>query len=410
MQTVLTISRLTALIKRTLESQAELQNVWVDGEISNLTIARSGHAYFSLKDSESQFRCVMWKSAVAKQRYPLREGDSVLAHGSVTVYAPRGEAQLQVNLIQPQGTGLLQLQLEELRMRLAAEGLFDESRKRPLPPLPRKIGVVSSELGAVWHDIQNVVRRRYPFAELVLSPTLVQGEAAPAAIVAALQRLLAEEEPDVVIIGRGGGSIEDLWAFNDERVVRAIFACPVPIISAVGHESDFTLSDDVADVRGGTPSIAAELATPDLAQVEETLRVTGENMTLIIDRQLNQHLERLDDLHKRLVRSSPTARLEHVRQEAEQLHARMRLAVAHNLQNAYRETTSLARVLATLNPDAMFQRGFAFVENASTNSPIRSVHDVMIGDPIRATVGGGQLLGTINGINPKGHISAEDDV
>lgn len=409
MQSILTISRLTAMIKRVIEDQAELQNIWVDGEISNLTIARSGHAYFSLKDSESQFRCVMWKSAVAKQRYPLREGDRVLAHGSVTVYAPRGEMQMQVNLLQPQGTGLLQLQLEELRMRLEAEGLFDESRKRPLPTLPRTIGVVTSESGAVWHDIQRVISRRYPLAELVLSPTLVQGESAPASVVHALQRLVIEESPDVIIIGRGGGSIEDLWSFNDERVARAIFACPVPVISAVGHESDYTLADDVADVRAGTPSMAAELATPDLQQVDEALRITRRTMAEIIDRQLNLELERLDDLQRRMSRTSPLGKLQQLQQETEQLHNRLGLALRHQIKLADREVVSLARVLASLNPDAMFKRGFAFVENASTNSPIRSIDDAMVGDPIKATVRGGQLLGTISGINPKDPITPEDE-
>ena len=182
MQTIYTLSRLTGMVKNIIERQAELQNIWVDGEISNLTIARSGHAYFSLKDADSQFRCVMWRSAVQRQKMPLREGDQVLVHGSVTMYAPRGELQLQVNLVQPQGTGALQLQLEELRMRLEAEGLFDESRKRELPSLPQTIGVVTSETGSVWHDIQRVVSRRYPLAELILAPTLVQGEAAAPAI------------------------------------------------------------------------------------------------------------------------------------------------------------------------------------------------------------------------------------
>lgn len=408
MQSVLTISRLTAMIKRVIEGQKELQNIWVDGEISNLTIARSGHAYFSLKDSESQFRCVMWKSAVQKQRYPLREGDSVLAHGSVTVYAPRGEMQLQVNLLQPQGTGLLQLQLEELRMRLEAEGLFDASRKRTLPPLPRKVGVVTSESGAVWHDIQRVIGRRYPLAELVLSPTLVQGDAAPEAIVRALAHLQATEDPDVIIIGRGGGSMEDLWAFNDERVVRAIFGSKAPIISAVGHENDFTLADEVADVRAGTPSMAAELATPDLAVVLASLTETRRIMAGIVDAGLNQRLQRLDDLQQRLARISPSSRLQALDRDITSLHDRLGIAFRHNLIMAKREVTSLQRVLDSLNPDALFRRGFAFVENASTNTPIRSIGDAMVGDPIKATVAGGQLIATINGINPKERPGAEE--
>ena len=401
MQTIYTLARLTGLVKNIIERQAELQNIWVDGEISNLTIARSGHAYFSLKDSDSQFRCVMWRSAVQRQKLPLKDGDQVLVHGSVTMYAPRGELQLQVNLVQPQGTGLLQLQLEELRMRLEAEGLFDDSRKRQLPPLPRTIGVVTSETGSVWHDIQRVVGRRYPLAELVLAPTLVQGELAPPAIVEALHLIQEVTEPDVIIIGRGGGSMEDLWAFNDERVVRAIYASKVPIISAVGHEDDFTLADDVADVRAGTPSMAAELATPDLSLLNEALIETRRSMTVTIERSLNQQLEVLDDMQRRLARMSPVETLRLLHGEIDSLADRVVLAMRHRLTIAERDLQSMERVLATLNPDAMFQRGFAFIENASTNTPIRTIGDAEIGDPVRATVRGGQLLGTISGINPK---------
>lgn len=399
MQSVYTLSRLTGLVKNILERSAELQNIWVDGEISNLTIARSGHAYFNLKDSESQFRCVMWRSAVQKQKMPLREGDRVLVHGSITVYAPRGEVQLQVNLVQPQGTGLLQLQLEELRLKLETEGLFDESRKRDLPPLPKVIGVVTSESGAVWHDIQRVISRRYPLAELILAPTLVQGELAPASIVNALNLIQEIATPDAIIIGRGGGSIEDLWAFNDERVVRAIFAAKVPIISAVGHENDFTLADDVADVRAGTPSMAAELATPDLAQVDAALRETKHGIIRTIERRLNDSLERLDDLQRQLGRLSPLSRLHLMHAELDSLSDRLKLATAHNLKSAQLEVTSLQHLLTTLNPDAMFQRGFAYLENAGTQAPIRNIDDVADGDTIVATVRGGTFTGTVNDVS-----------
>ncbi len=402
MQSIYTLSRLTGMVKNIIERQAELKNIWVDGEISNLTIARSGHAYFNLKDAESQFRCVMWRSAVQKQKMPMREGDRVLVHGSITMYAPRGELQLQVNLVQPQGTGLLQLQLEELRMRLEAEGLFDESRKRPLPPLPKTIGVVTSETGSVWHDIQRVVSRRYPLAELVLAPTLVQGELAPPAIVEALSLLQEVAQPDVIIIGRGGGSIEDLWAFNDERVVRAIFACSVPIISAVGHEDDFTLADDVADVRAGTPSMAAELATPDLALVHAALQETRRSMITTIERSIDQRLEVMDDMQRRLARVSPLAKLVNLHDELNAHTSRLQLAINHRLTLASRDLEATQRVLASLNPEAMFKRGYAFVENLSTKKPIRTTADASIGDEIRATVGGGQLTGTISGINSSG--------
>jgi exodeoxyribonuclease VII large subunit len=398
MQSIFTLARLTGMVKNIIERQPELQNIWVDGEIGNLTIARSGHAYFNLKESDCQFRCVMWRSAVQKQRFPMREGDRVLVHGSVTMYAPRGELQLQVNLVQPQGTGLLQLQLEELRLRLETEGLFDETRKRPLPPLPKVIGVVTAETGAVWHDIQRVVSRRYPLAELVLSPTLVQGELAPVSIVSALHRLQENAEPDVIIVGRGGGSMEDLWAFNDERVVRAIFAARVPIISAVGHENDFTLADDVADVRAGTPSMAAELATPDLAMVDTALIETRRSLQQIMARLLDIRLERIDDFQRRLSRLSPLARLQSLEADVASMANRLRLACMHQIDLASCEVDALGHVLATLNPDASFQRGFAWLENSDTNTPVRTVGELAVGSPVRATMRCGTIEATVETI------------
>lgn len=395
MQSILSLGQLTTLLKQVVEGQPEFQNLWVNGEISNLTIARSGHAYFTLKDAESQFRCVMWRNAVQRQRLPMREGDQVIAHGAVTVYAPRGEVQLQVDLVQPQGTGLLQLQMEELRMRLEAEGLFDESRKRSLPALPSVIGVVTSAEGAVWHDIQRVVGRRYPLAEVVLSPSLVQGDLAPMALVYALQRLQNEVQPDVIIIGRGGGSMEDLWAFNDERVVRAIYASKVPIIAAIGHESDITLSDYVADVSAGTPSMAAELATPDLVQIDAALVETKRALAADMLRMLDRKLERLDDLQRQLTRLSPHAKLESLHRELDGMRERARLAMQHRLAAAQREIVALEGLMESINPQAVLNRGFAYVVNDSTGTPIRSIGDAMVGDPIRATLADGSILATV---------------
>ncbi|MCO5215988.1 MAG: exodeoxyribonuclease VII large subunit [Thermomicrobiales bacterium] len=395
MQSILSLGQLATLLKQVVEGQPEFQNLWVNGEISNLTIARSGHAYFTLKDAESQFRCVMWRNAVQRQRLPMREGDQVIAHGAVTVYAPRGEVQLQVDLVQPQGTGLLQMQMEELRMRLEAEGLFDESRKRSLPALPGVIGVVTSAEGAVWHDIQRVVSRRYPLTQLVLSPSLVQGDLAPMALVNALQRLQNEAQPDVIIIGRGGGSMEDLWAFNDERVVRAIYASKVPIIAAIGHESDITLSDYVADVSAGTPSMAAELATPDLVQIDAALVETKRALAADMLRMLDRKLERLDDLQRQLTRLSPQARLESLHRELDGMRDRARLAMQHRLAAAQREIVALEGLMESINPQAVLNRGYAFVVNDSTGAPIRSIGDAMVGDPIRATLADGSILATV---------------
>lgn len=399
MQQILPISQLTMFLKGIIEDDEDLQNLWVDGEISNLTIARSGHAYFSLKDDQSQFRAVMWRNALQRQRVVPREGDRIIAHGNVTFYQPRGELQLQVDLIQPQGTGLLQLQLEELRQRLETEGIFDESRKRPLPAFPMTIGVVTSATGAVWHDIQHVTARRNPLAHLILSPATVQGETAPASIVAALERLIQTAEPDVIIIGRGGGSLEDLWAFNDERVVRAIFASPVPIVSAVGHETDTTLADYVADRRAPTPSAAAELTSPDVKMLNDVLLDTRKRMTSVLFEQLDDRLQRIDDLQERLQRTSPATRLARIRAELDALSHRAHLGTRYSTMNARHEVGALTELLAALNPSALFERGYAFVENASTASPLRSAGDVMDGDPIRVHLRDGIISADVTAIS-----------
>lgn len=392
---ILSISHLTTILKGIIEDDEDLQDLWVDGEISNLTIARSGHAYFSLKDDQSQFRAVMWRHALSRQRIVPKEGDRVIAHGNVTVYQPRGEVQLQVDVLQPQGTGLLQLRLEELRQRLEAEGLFDPSRKRQLPAVPQRIGVVTSATGAVWHDIQHVVARRFPLAELVLSPCTVQGESAPASIVEALRRVQDEASPDVIIIGRGGGSLEDLWAFNDERVVRAIYACRVPVISAVGHETDWTLADEVADQRAPTPSAAAEMAVPDLAQIDIALGEIHARLTVTMADLVDRSLQRLDDLSERLVRVSPSAGIASLRRELEMLQDRLQLATRHTLAVCRRDVMAMEELLSALSPQGLLARGYAFLELDGTNVPVRNVSDVAVGSTIAAHLHDGRVIATV---------------
>lgn len=396
---ILSISHLTTILKGIIEDDEDLQDLWVDGEISNLTIARSGHAYFSLKDEQCQFRAVMWRHALARQRMVPREGDRVIAHGSVTLYQPRGEVQLQVDVLQPQGTGALQLRLEELRQRLETEGLFDPSRKRALPEFPRRIGVVTSASGAVWHDIQQVVARRFPLAELVLAPCTVQGDTAPGSIVEALRRIQDEEHPDVIIIGRGGGSLEDLWAFNDEQVIRAIYASRVPIISAVGHETDWTLADQVADVRAPTPSAAAELAVPDIASIDLALEEAGARLGVMMAGLIDRSLQRLDDLSDRLARTSPRANLEKVADTLVHQQERMDLAIQHRLTVSRREMAAMQELLRALSPQGLLERGFAFVEIEGTRLPVRSVHDVTTNEKIIAHVRDGRLHARVTGID-----------
>lgn len=398
---ILPIGQLTSFLKVLVEDDEDLQDLWVDGEISNLTIARSGHAYFTLKDETSQLSAVMWRMALARQQMVPREGDRVIAHGSVTFYQPRGTLQLQIDVIQPQGTGLLQLKLEELRQRLESEGMFEPTRKRPIPAFPRCIGVVTSATGAVWHDIQHVVSRRFPLAEIILSPAMVQGELAPASLVEALSYLQETSEPDVIIIGRGGGSLEDLWAFNDERVVRAMFASRVPIISAVGHETDTTLADLVADMRAPTPSAAAELVVPELDAIDDALVEIRRRMQIELQERLEESLQFIDDLQARLARVAPTSSVSFLQKEIGPLQERMERAMKQRLRLARHEIDAFAEILEALNPDAMMCRGFSFVCDAETGEPIREITRLTPGSAIRAMLADGELTASVIDIRPK---------
>lgn len=405
---IVTINQLTSFLKVLIEDDEDLQDLWVDGEISNLTIARSGHAYFTLKDDTTQLSAVMWRTALARQRMVPREGDRIIAHGSVTFYQPRGNLQLQVDVLQPQGTGALQLRLEELRQKLEAEGIFDPSRKRALPDFPRRIGVVTSASGAVWHDIQQVVARRYPMAELILSPALVQGEQAPESLVDAMTWLQETAEPDVIIIGRGGGSLEDLWAFNDERVVRAIFAARVPVISAIGHETDTTLADYAADMRAPTPSAAAELVVPDLAAIDLALADAKDRLETLIGRRLDDRLQLLDDLQDRLARVSPASQLRALEREIEPLSHQLQSAIRYRLVLSRTQVAGLTETLDALNPQSMMGRGYAFICDSQTGAGVRSVQDVNIGDTIRAIVRDGELQAIVRDIQPDGPASHQE--
>jgi exodeoxyribonuclease VII large subunit len=393
---IIPINQLTALLKSIIEDDEDLQDLWVDGEISNLTIARSGHAYFTLKDDASQLSAVMWRHALARQQAVPREGDRVIVHGNVTLYEPRGSLQLQVDVIQPQGTGLLQLRLERLRQQLEAEGLFDPSRKRPLPAFPRRIGVVTSSTGAVWHDIQHVIARRYPLVALTLAPASVQGDLAPASIVSALDRLQETVGPDVIVVGRGGGSLEDLSAFNDERVVRAIFAAKVPIVSAVGHETDVTLADFVADRRAPTPSAAAEMAVPDITAIDAWLAESHLRLRVGIDQRLAVSLQVIDDMQHRLSRVSPAASIASLERELRPLSDRLHAAIDHRIDLAHRDVESFHRLLEALSPQALLGRGFSFICEPDTGAPIRLIDDKLaVGDSIRAILADGSFTADV---------------
>ncbi|MEA2007509.1 MAG: exodeoxyribonuclease VII large subunit, partial [Chloroflexota bacterium] len=265
-----TVSEVNSYVRDLLESDYNLQDLWVQGEISNLSRPRSGHVYFTLKDSKSSIKCVMWKNIAARQETPIREGDAVEAHGNLSVYERSGQYQLYVDFLRPRGAGKLYREFLRLKALLEEEGLFAPEMKQAIPIWPARIGIVTSPTGAALQDMLNTIQRRYPLVEVILAPASVQGTAAPPQIVDGIQHLNRKANVDVIIVGRGGGSMEDLWAFNDERVARAIFASRIPIISGVGHETDFTIADFVADLRAPTPTAAAELAVPDQEELRGT--------------------------------------------------------------------------------------------------------------------------------------------
>ena len=284
MANIYSVSQLSSYTKQTLERDAVLQDLWVSGEVANLARPGSGHSYFSIRDGKATMRCVMFRNSRGMNY--LDNGAAIILHGRVSIYEQRGDLQIIADIAQPEGVGELQLRLEQLKLQLEQQGLFDQSRKRTLPRFPTKIAVVTSPTGSVWHDIQNVVRRRYPLVELAIAPAPVQGEDAAPMLVDAIESAGDEPDVDVIIVARGGGSLEDLWAFNEEAVARAIFACPLPVVSAVGHETDYTIADMVADLRAPTPSAAAELVVPDRAELMAFAVAGAQSMDAAISRQL----------------------------------------------------------------------------------------------------------------------------
>jgi exodeoxyribonuclease VII large subunit len=363
---VYTVRAITAYIRQKFEADVTLQEVWLEGEISNWKRATSGHIYFTLKDAQASIRCVMWRSQAVRLVYtPQQDGETVLAHGRISVYEAGGNYQFYVDDLEPTGQGDLYAQFERLKVKLEAEGLFDAGRKRPLPAFPRRIGVVTSPDAAALRDILNVLRRRYPLAQVILSPTPVQGELAPPQIVAALEAL-ARQPVEVIILTRGGGSLEDLWAFNDERLARTIAACPVPVVSGVGHEIDFTIADFVADVRAPTPSAAAELVTPNRLELERLLDDTQLTLNDLLQRHITAARSQVQGQQWALARFSPQNRINNARQQVDGLLGHLQQSVRHRLILQQERVTTLQARLETLNPQATLQRGYAIVQKGDT--------------------------------------------
>lgn len=397
---VISVGALTGYIKELLESDRLLEDIWLEGEVSNMYPSPAGHWYFSLKDEQSQLKCVVWRSLAARQRHLPRNGDQISIHGRITVYEPQGSYQLLGDVILPAGIGMLAMRLEQLRQRLEAEGLFDESRKRPIPEVPKAIGVVTSASGAVWHDIQNVVRRRYPFTELILSPTPVQGDQAPEQIATAIARLQEVERVEVIIVARGGGSLEDLFCFNDERVVRAIFSSRVPVISGVGHETDMTLADLVADVRAPTPSAAAELAVPSILEMVEQLNDLTARASDVMNDLWQEYASALEVAARRLRRESPAERIRRSRESVTLLSRRLRQAERHRVAMQGLELKRLRDLLQTLDPEAMLRRGYARLSLVETGNPVNRIADARTGDRVRADLLDGAFVATIQDLVP----------
>src|SRR6266404_6213719 len=315
---VLSVSQVSRYLKKLLETDEILQDVWVRGEVSGYRMYPSGHCYFTLKDAEAQLPCVFFKNARMRSAAPeLRDGMAIAANGRISLYERDGKLQLYVEDVELIGEGALFLRFEQLKARLAAEGLFDASRKRPIPPSPSVIGIVTSPQAAALRDMLRVLRTRYPLAQVILSPTPVQGAEAPAAIAAALDLLNEHAEADVVIVGRGGGSIEELWAFNEEVVARAIARSRIPVISGVGHETDFTIADFVADYRASTPTAAASAVVPDASAWREALAETHERLTFLVAQRLQGEGERLRVRGHALERASPARRIQLERQRVD---------------------------------------------------------------------------------------------
>ena len=390
-----TVSALARYLKDLLESNLTLTNLWVEGEISNLTRSQRGHVYFTLKDANAQIACVMFQRQY--RGAPLESGAQVLAHGSVSFYEQRGNVQLIVDFVQPAGVGARQAEFERLKEKLAADGLFDEARKRPLPSFPARIGVVTSPTGAVFHDICNVLGRRWPLAEIVLAPSPVQGAEAAIGITEAIRQLNRLIDIDVIILARGGGSMEELWPFNDEALVRALARFPRPVCSGVGHETDVTLADLVADIRAPTPSAAAALVVPDSGAAQQRAERAWRRVTARVHERIEERRRRLETARRLVDRRAPPMRLAVWRQRLDEARRALDRAIARAVPSRRQRAVAAQRRLAALSPLAVLGRGYAIVEGSDGH--IRaSVDALATGDQVRLRMRDGRAGAAIGEI------------
>lgn len=397
---ILTITQLADHLTALVREDAVLSDVTVAGEISNATLAKSGHFYFSLKDAGATIGCVMWRSAVRALIEIPGEGQSVIAHGRIDLYAPRGQLQLVVDAMRPEGgVGDLYRRFEEIKTRLQAEGLFDLERKRPLPLIPRRIGIITSATGAALRDILQVLDQRWPLADILLAPSLVQGAQAPAMLQAALYSLYQRTDLDLILLARGGGSIEDLWAFNDEGLARLVAASPVPTVSGVGHETDFTIVDFVADYRAPTPSAAAAAIVPDVAGVRTALEETAQRLSDLIGHSIERRRLAVERAQIAIRRQSPHYRIGQQRLRLDDLDRRLTRGLTDRLQRHRLTLTGLEQRLHALNPAAVLARGYAIVQDDS-GGVIQSLAQVRAGDTLNVTVADGHFPVTAHSPEP----------
>lgn len=437
-EAAITVSQLNRQVKNLLEQG--IARVWVEGEISNLARPASGHLYFSLKDDSAQVRAAFFRQRQRGPTISLKNGDKVLAFGRVSIYEARGDYQLIVEQVEAAGEGALMREFDKLKRKLAAEGLFDDGRKQSLPVVPRRIGVITSPSGAAIRDILTVLRRRFPSIPVVVYPAAVQGDAAPGELMAALAAAIRRDECDVLVIGRGGGSLEDLWAFNDEALARAIADCPIPIVSAVGHEVDFTIADFVADLRAPTPSGAAELIVPDGADWLRTIDALAARIARLGRRSVEDNAQTLDWLSRRLSSASPAATVRQQRDRLRELSGRLSAAMRADLLERSQQLSSLAggmlrrspavrierlksrhqaaaaklraaaadaigrlqhrlqlagRALDSVSPLATLERGYAIVTSVESGGLVTNAAQVRKGDAVRAQLHHGELLAEV---------------
>lgn len=399
---IYTVSEVNGFIKNVIDGIPQLSGIYIRGELSNYKIYPSGHHYFTLKDGEGALRCVMFKGSAMKLRFRPENGMQVIAYGRISVFPRDGAYQLYCSQLSPDGVGDLYVAFEQLKDKLYREGLFDEGHKKPLPRYPQRIAIVTSSAGAAIHDMIRILRRRYPIARVLLLPVRVQGVEAPPEIVGAIRYANRWKLADVLITGRGGGSMEDLWAFNDERVARAIYACETPVISAVGHEPDVTISDFVADRRASTPSNAAEIAVPDRAELLRHLSSLSERMNTSEATRLQTLRERLDALKQKRVLTDQLAYVQDRRMELAHLQQRLGDLTRATITEKQKAFTALAASLDAMSPLKVLGRGYAMARNEG-GRVLKSSGEVAIGDRVHVTLGSGGFTAVVDEIEEEQH-------